>query len=143
MKLRLLVISWTMVLTGCASISPVGLIYTNTTLPQSWRSNTLEDVKQLQVIGPVQGESCATNILGLVATGDAGYNAAVTKALESSPGAVALYDVRTDGNLFSILGVYTKYCTIVSGQAVGTGTVGVHPPLQKDAVSRLVFPESP
>lgn len=136
----LLVAAAAMTATGCASLAPVGLIYTNTTVPQSYRSNTYEDVEQLRVLGDVEGQSCASNILGLIAYGDAGYNAAVEQALATTAGAVALYDVRTDAELFSILGIYSTYCTIVHAKAAGTGGTAESPKVPASAVSDLVYP---
>ena len=55
------------------------------------------------------GKSCATGILGVIATGDASiatamHNGGITK--------VAIIDHKT----LDILGFYAKYCTIVRGE---------------------------
>ncbi len=55
------------------------------------------------------GEACATSILGLVATGDASIAAA-----KAAGGIQQVSHV--DHDIFSVLGVYAKVCTVVSGQ---------------------------
>jgi hypothetical protein len=58
--------------------------------------------------GTKTGESCATNILGYVAWGDASIDTAKTQA--------KIVQISTvDYSNFNILGVYRKTCTIVSG----------------------------
>jgi hypothetical protein len=59
-------------------------------------------------IGTKRGEACATNILGILSTGDASASSAARKAGITKIGAV-------DGMHSNILGIYSKYCTVVSG----------------------------
>ena len=59
--------------------------------------------------GAKQGESCATSILGLVATGDASALSAAKKA-----GITKIATV--DGTHSNILGLFGKYCVVVSGE---------------------------
>jgi len=59
--------------------------------------------------GVKQGESCATSILGLVATGDASALSAAKKA-----GITKIATI--DGTHSNILGVLGKYCVVVSGE---------------------------
>jgi hypothetical protein len=56
-----------------------------------------------------RGESCAHSVLGLVAFGDASIAAA-----KRNSGIRVVSSV--DGDNLSILGVYAKYCTIVTGE---------------------------
>lgn len=103
---------------GCAAIGPIGTIFTSVTLPQSWRSATGQDIGNATVMGEADGEACASSILGLVALGEAGYDAALKQALKQKSGATTMYDVRADSRLFSILGIYSQYCTVVHGTAI-------------------------
>ncbi len=56
-----------------------------------------------------EGTSCATSILGWVATGDASIEAAMKQGGISK---VATIDSNSNG----ILGIYAKFCTVVRGQ---------------------------
>lgn len=56
-----------------------------------------------------RGEACATNILGLVATGDASIDAA-----KKSAGITKVASVEQSAS--RVLGYYAKYCTIVRGE---------------------------
>lgn len=60
-------------------------------------------------VGTKRGESCATNILGIISTGDASAASAAKKAGIAKIGTV-------DGMHSNILGVYSKYCVVVSGE---------------------------
>jgi hypothetical protein len=60
-------------------------------------------------VGAKQGESCATGILGLVATGDA---SAATAARQAGITRIAT----VDGKNSNILGIVTKYCVVVTGE---------------------------
>lgn len=63
--------------------------------------------------GTAMGESCASSILGLVATGDASIDAA------KKAGGVAQV-VAVDHTSSNILGFYAKYCTQVYGKSGGS-----------------------
>lgn len=89
----------TMGLTGCAAIGTVGSVYTDTTIPVAVTSNQL---------GSKVGEAKVTGILGVVALGDGGVQAAAKKAGITK---VSHVDVKT----FSILGVYTVQTYLVYG----------------------------
>lgn len=55
------------------------------------------------------GEACASSILGIVATGDA--------SLAAAKAAGGINQVsHVDHDIFSVLGLYAKTCTVVSGQ---------------------------
>ena len=89
------------VLTGCATAkSPVmGSWYTDVNSSVAPTSNQA---------GSKVGESCATSILGLIATGDASIEAARKAGGISTVSSV-------DDYASSILGLYAKYCTRVRG----------------------------
>lgn len=84
-----------------ATKSPVmGFVYTDVTSGNAVTSNSL---------GSKVGRSQATGILGIVATGDASYQTAAKSAGISKISHV-------DENSYTILGIYTKYETIVYGE---------------------------
>lgn len=85
-------------LTSCAS-GNVGGVYTDTTAPVAISSNQM---------GTKVGEARILNILGVVALGDGGVQAAAKKAGITR---ISHVDVKT----FSILGVYTTVDYIVYG----------------------------
>lgn len=90
-------------LTSCSTVYPgsgTGLIYTNVTEGQTATSNNL---------GSKRGEATATGILGLVSTGDASIQTAAKNA-----GITKISHVDTKKK--SILGVVSKYTTIVYGE---------------------------
>ena len=60
-------------------------------------------------VGSKSGESCATSILGAVATGDASVETAARQGGISTISHV-------DHKVMSVLGVYAEYCTVVHGQ---------------------------
>ena len=60
-------------------------------------------------LGGKRGESCASNILGIIATGDASAASAAKQA-----GITKIASV--DGTASSILGVYGTYCVVVTGE---------------------------
>lgn len=58
--------------------------------------------------GKKTGQSCTSNVLGLVAWGDASIEAARAKG--------AIQNIATvDYNVFSLLGLYVQQCTLVTG----------------------------
>ena len=71
--------------------------------------------------GSARGESCATSILGVFASGDASIDAA------KKSGGIAQVTV-VDHTANSILGFYAKFCTVVYGKkASGGGTPAAKP----------------
>jgi hypothetical protein len=92
-------------LTGCAGFAFMGqhpavaVIYADATTPIHATDNQ---------VGKKKGEACATSILGLVTTGDASIRAAADAGGIKSISAV-------DGSIMNILGLFAKYCTVVSG----------------------------
>lgn len=88
---------------GCAMVtrSPVtGFVYNDTQAGEVVASNQA---------GTRVGESCATSILGLVATGDASIEGARRN------GGITLITT-VDNTAKSFLGIYAKYCTVVRGR---------------------------
>ena len=87
---------------GCAmASSPVnGSLYSGVQAHQSATGNPS---------GPKRGESCASSILGIIATGDA------SAATAAASGGITKVSV-VDTDVFSVLGIYAKYCTVVHGE---------------------------
>jgi hypothetical protein len=103
----------TMGLEGCLGTfafgrrAPIGFLYGDASSGLQGTNNN---------IGKKKGEACASSILGLITTGDAGIRAAADAGGVTQVSAV-------DASVMNILGIYTKYCTIVSGDS-GEGTDG-------------------
>lgn len=96
------------VLSGFAGCSPIiGKPYGAGSVYADVRFNERTDAQA--AAGMKQGEGCATQILGIVATGDASAAAAAKKA-----GITKIATV--DGSNSNVLGVYSKYCVIVTGE---------------------------
>jgi hypothetical protein len=87
------------VLSGC-SHAPYGVLYSDSQAGAAISSNQA---------GNRVGQSCATSILGLVATGDATIEAA------RRAGGITLI-TSVDESVNSVFIFYTKYCTIVRGR---------------------------
>ncbi len=105
MKLRnvLLVFAIVAFMSGCAAqaATPVtGFLYSDVQAPVDVEGDA-EPVRE--------GESCATSILGLIATGDASIHAAMA---EGGISRVATVDYASSG----ILGIYAEFCTVVRGE---------------------------
>ena len=96
---------------GCAMVTPntvvgtpmTGLLYTELKYPHP-RVEVMNDG-----IGSKRGEAMAKNIIGLVVIGDASIEAAMKDG-----GINKVYTV--DHDLMSILGVYTEWKTVVTGE---------------------------
>lgn len=104
---------------GCATVSPVGsvptgMLYTGATGPVSVAA---ANYPEYEVMGPATGTSSAIGVLGIIATGDGGANAAYQDAL-SKARADALINVQVDQKVTSVLGLFSKHTTIVKGIAV-------------------------
>ncbi len=86
-------------LAGCASYMPHGMIYTEGKMGVQAGSGAADKT----------GRACMTSILGLVATGDASLEAA--KAAGGIKDIVSMnYEVK------NILGVWGEYCLVVKGR---------------------------
>lgn len=113
------------VLTGCATVVPVGLIYTGVKLPVSNATGSVSYNKT--------GQATSKSILGLVAWGDSSIKAA---ADEGKVVKINSIDYQAD-NLF---GVYGKYTTIVYGEGE---TTNVPKPTPTVAPALSVPPPAP
>ena len=89
-----------MLLTGCASPMPTGILYTEVTLPAIATSNA-----QAEKVGVSE----CTSILALVAMGDASIEAAARNG-----GITKIHSV--DWEAKNILGIYGTYRTVVRGE---------------------------
>ena len=98
-----------LMLTGC------GILYTNVRVPRAYRSATPAEVKSDSGDKTVSGKACNQSVLFLFAWGNAGYAAAAKNALENNAEGV-LYDVKSDMQALSVLGLYTRTCTILTGK---------------------------
>jgi hypothetical protein len=107
MKKLILVPLLLTVLPGCAGLAfmgqgtPLGFIYTDASTADMATDND---------VGRKKGEACATSILGIVTTGDAGIKTAAEAAGITQIAAI-------DYTHTNILGIYAKFCTVVSGDA--------------------------
>ncbi len=102
MKKLILLFAALLALSGCASTSPVaGALYADVKGPV-----TATQIRQ----GKVEGRSCATSYLGLIALGDASVQTAAQAA-----GITRVTSV--DSHTNNILGIITEYCTVVYGHA--------------------------
>lgn len=100
MKKLILIIVNTCILSSCASYGPVGILYAGGTTGLSANN----DAKSTKT-----GKACMTSILGMVATGDA----SIAKA--KSDGAITKV-ATVDYDVTNVLGLYGKYCTIITGE---------------------------
>jgi hypothetical protein len=93
-------------MTGCAGFAfsgrgvPMGTLYAETSANEQVTENGLASKR---------GEACATSILGLVTTGDASVATAAKNGGISKVASV-------DHQFQNMLGFYSKYCVVVSGQ---------------------------
>ena len=108
-------------LSGCMAGGPVGAIYTKMTSPGTLAHQTSYQVtpeSDYESIAFVEGTAKGTTILGLVATGNFGYGAAIEDALSKAPGATRLIDITVDTHVRNILGIFAEFTTKVRGRAV-------------------------
>ena len=84
---------------GCASTSPVGVLYTEAKLPITATSSAGASK---------EGTATCTSILKLVVTGDCSIEAAAKNGNITNIKSV-------DSSVYSILGIYSTYTTIVKG----------------------------
>jgi hypothetical protein len=103
---------------GCAATPvgsvPTGLIYTGTTGPVSI---AIGNYPEYRIVGPAKGKSTCIAVLGIIAAGGAGANEAYQDAIKRVQ-ADALVDVRVDQKVTSVLGLFSKHTTIVTGTAI-------------------------
>lgn len=78
MKKNIVILIWTvfvfLLLSGCATSEPVGLFYTDTTVPITATSAKIKKIRQKI------GSAGCNSYLGLVATGDASISTAAKRA---------------------------------------------------------------
>ncbi|MBR2494673.1 TRL-like family protein [Helicobacter sp.] len=89
----------TLALSGCAFPSPVGMLYTDVSLPITATSASGASK---------EGQATCTSILSLVSTGDCSVETAAKNGKIQSIKSV-------DSKVFSVLGFYNTYTTIVRG----------------------------
>jgi hypothetical protein len=101
--------------------------------PLSFPSMTPKDVPDgVRKIREVKGRACqyglsvpiaanlnATNVSAYY--GNGGYAKALAQIKKLNPEVIGLYDVRTDVEVFSILGFYRSLCTEVTARAFASG----------------------
>lgn len=101
-----LVLAVALPLGGCA-IGPMtplnAMLYTDVTYPSAYQGASTEGP------GPKKGTSQATNVLGLIATGDASVAAAC-----SHGGITKIHTVDHHGT--NVLGLWATFSTIVTGE---------------------------
>jgi hypothetical protein len=107
MKIAALALGSLVAMTGCIGGYPVGMIYTGVAAPDGAIDRA--EVGGAGKTDDKEGKVCANGILGLVAWGDAGLDAA-----KKAGGITEVQAV--DHSIFSILGIYTQGCTIVHGK---------------------------
>ena len=116
-----------LMLSGAACMLPmmgggaIGGLYTDITSPGTLGHTTTYQItpeSDFESLAFVEGTSEGVVILGLIATGNFGYGAAIENALSQAPGATRLIDITVDTHLTSILGLYSKFTTKVRGRAV-------------------------
>ena len=105
---------------GCA-LQPYGLISTAVhpgDYPRPMQNTDIPPAAML-LSRSAAGEACSHNLLGVYAWGDASIATAAKNALAGAGSragdATMLADVKLDHRVFSILGVYSDFCTQVSG----------------------------
>jgi len=117
--------------TAFPTMQPAGglVLFYDSTGPMSFVSMTPKDVPAgARTIREVKGVSCqrglsvptaisinATNISGVY--GNGGYAKALQQIKKQHPEVAGIYDVRTDLEIFSILGFYRSLCTLVTARA--------------------------
>jgi hypothetical protein len=119
MSIRGILQVWRLGLWLIVSGALAGCIYTNTTLPLSWVSNTRLDVRDLVLEEQeIIGQSTAyALLLGMISWGDAGLEAALQNAKRHAGFEVKeVYDVKTDQRIFNILGLYISRTIIVTAK---------------------------
>lgn len=95
---------------GVLSTTLVGCATAHSPVSGFWYTNVKGGIQATEAYGgTARGESCASSILGIVATGDASIDTA------KKAGGIAQV-VAVDHTSNSILGVYAKYCTVVYGK---------------------------
>ncbi len=104
-KLISLILCSSLLLSGCASLQPVGVIYSG---GDFYNGATVVSANE-RITHSKTGKSCAMSVLSLVAVGDNSVESAKKDGMITR---VSSIDYRVD----NVLGVYGTYCTIVKGE---------------------------
>lgn len=92
-------------------------LYTNIKSPGWYYSQSYNDVKGMEVVGKLSGETCGEAILWAVYTGDESFDTAVSNAIKDK--ADLLFNVQTDYSTESyVFNLKVKKCTKVTGIGV-------------------------
>lgn len=90
--------------TGCA-----GFAFSGTNTGFLYANSNRNEGANVNPMGPKRGEACATSILGWITTGDSSAEKAAKDA--------GITQIATiDNSITNYVGVYAKYCVIVTGQ---------------------------
>ncbi len=91
-------------LSGCA-----GYAFSGTNRATIYTDSHRGELAVPNALGTKKGEACATSILGVVTTGDS--------SIATAAKAGGVTNIATiDNHYYNILGLYAKYCVIVSGE---------------------------
>lgn len=113
--------------TGCLSSGYVNNYGFGSTMPGVLLSDTVrgttilpktENLDNIKILGDVKGESVMTNVLLVVAYGDAGIEAAKKDALQRYPDADDIINIEVDCKHRSILSLYNESKTVLRGKAI-------------------------
>lgn len=92
-------------------------LYTNVKSPGWYYSQSYSDVKDMEIVGKLSGETCAEAWLWAVYLGDESFDTAVSNAVKGK--ADLLFDVQTDYSTESyVFNLKMKRCTKVTGIGV-------------------------
>src|SRR5688572_33465943 len=113
---RLLLAASVSFLLSCASVGPQGLIFSAVDGPGDLKTGATDG----RTTAYIRGESCAFSILSLVAIGDWSIDAALKDATaQAKAEGKSLNNVTVDHGILNIVGLFTRYCTIVNAKVVG------------------------
>ncbi len=96
-----LVAAVVLMLSSCASPTPMGIIYSGGTTSGAVANNNVKPIKM--------GKACVVGVLQMVSAGDGGIDAAKRDGNITKVASV-------DYDFMNVLGVYGQYCTIVRGE---------------------------
>ena len=92
-------------------------LYTNIKSPGWYYSQSYSDIKGMELVGKLSGETCAEAFLWAIYTGDESFDTAVSNAIKDK--ADLLFNVQTDYSIESyIFNLKLKKCTKVTGIGV-------------------------
>lgn len=104
MKIRILNLLLVFLMGSC--MLPFGLVYTNIKIPSIYPTQSESDLKFEK-----RGEACSQAVLGVAAWGDSSIE---TAAKIAGVKRISTVDLSVDMILMG--GIYTQWCTIVSGE---------------------------